>query len=256
MFPERMDKVVLDGVLNPSEYYAGRYVSVIQRPAVDVTDQILANSELQEVLRSDATFQGFFTGCAQAPKYCPLARKDRSARELSEMVFDLLETVKYHPIPLGTDPTVDLVTYDNLKSLTELALYATNDWPRLATVFNAVFTRNLTAYLDAAEELLGIFDPSPLFPEKQGSEALQGIRCSDTALRSDNLTELLPTLHEFYAESAVLGDMEPIPVFLSCARWRMKAKEVYTGGFHDLHTRSPILFVSVYESLSLMCQIC
>ena len=28
MFPEKIDKLVLDGVLNPHEYYAGKYVFI------------------------------------------------------------------------------------------------------------------------------------------------------------------------------------------------------------------------------------
>ncbi|KUJ14505.1 uncharacterized protein LY89DRAFT_736537 [Mollisia scopiformis] len=40
MFPERMDKIVLDGVLNPTQYYEGR--------------------DIQELAASEATFAGFF----------------------------------------------------------------------------------------------------------------------------------------------------------------------------------------------------
>ena len=64
-----------------------------------------------------------------------------------------------------------------------------------------------------------------MYPQYQGPEALQGIRCSDTALRTDNVTELQPILSEFLETSSVLGDVEPNSIFLACAAWKMQAKE-------------------------------
>ena len=104
MFPDRIDKMVLDGVLNMDQYYEGR--------------------ELQQVADSDATWAGFFKGCMEAPdSLCPLKRHGSTAEALQSKIEVLIETVKYAPIPLGPIMPTDLVDYETLKSNIITALY-------------------------------------------------------------------------------------------------------------------------------------
>lgn len=83
MFPDRIDKMILDGVQNPHEYY-----------------HALAN--FQEWTGSDEAFSAIFTGCQSAPESCALAG-DASAAELEQKTWDLLDQVSHAlPSPAGT----------------------------------------------------------------------------------------------------------------------------------------------------------
>lgn len=72
MFPGRVDKVLLDGVLNMDEYYAGR--------------------EVEQVAAADATWAGFFKGCMEASEaQCPLKRYCSSGEALQKKIEDLID---------------------------------------------------------------------------------------------------------------------------------------------------------------------
>lgn len=189
-------------------------------------------------------YEGFFKSCIESPDLCPLARHGASATNLSNTISSLLEQVKYNPIPLGYTLPTELVTYEALRTSIFQALYAPNTWPALATLLDAALLGNLTAYVQAYNDINGLFSSAGnVFPEKQGTEALQGIRCSDSNLRASNLSDIEPLLRAYEATSYVAGAQEPIPVVIPCVQWKMKAKGAYTGSFSNVKTKNPLLFV-------------
>jgi hypothetical protein len=224
MFSNRIDKMVLDGVLNMDQYYAGR--------------------ELQQVTKSDDVWAGFFKGCMDAPEsLCPLKRHATSAEGLQTKIEDLIKTIKYAPIPLGPIMPTELVDYSTLKSMIFTGIYYPAQWPILAGLLDGILTAIATTYVENYSVLAGTFAESPGFPSYSGGEALQGIRCGETAFRTDNVSDLEPALQEFKDESWIIGDSESTAVYMSCAAWRTKAKEIYSGGFDGVKTKNPILFV-------------
>ena len=148
-----------------------------------------AFGKTQQLTDSDATYDAFFTGCLQNPQYCALAGYNSTAKELQNTIEKLLEEVKYQPIVLGSDISTDLVTYQSLRLLIASAIYATSLWPDLAQAFDAVFTRNQTSYVEASTVLTGALG-ARLYPQYAGPENLQGIRCSDSAFRTDEFSEV------------------------------------------------------------------
>jgi hypothetical protein len=69
-----------------------------------------------------------------------------------------------------------------------------------------------------------------------------GIRCGDNAIRAERLEQVMPVVNALYNASYILGDIEA-SVTITCAAWRIEARERYKGGFHDVRTRSPLLFI-------------
>ena len=216
MFPDRMDKVILDGVLNVQEYYAGR--------------------DVQEATDTDATFRGFFEGCIANAHDCVLAKDAATPEKLYRKTYKLLERLKYDPIVIANGTSLALVGYDNVKAEIENALYNTNSWPGLASALHGLLTGNSTAVIESQADT----GDEPIFPNN-GPEALYGIRCSDSSLRTNNLTELSPLIHEFQAKSTIFGDVFPLQA-LACAQWPFQAKERYTGSFR-VDTKHPLLFI-------------
>src|SRR4051812_39748274 len=100
------------------------------------------------VASTDATWDEFFKGCLAAPGECPLARQGASYEQLRETVYDLIYTLKYDPLPLGSGAFLD---YTTVKAAIITAMYSPTRWPALATAINGLLTGNLTAVLAFAE---------------------------------------------------------------------------------------------------------
>ncbi|KAK3663717.1 hypothetical protein LTR22_005418 [Elasticomyces elasticus] len=207
MFPDRMDKLLFDGVVNPTEYWAG--------------------PTYQAILDTDATLSAFFASCIESPSFCPLSQISSSAIDLEHL--------------LGPNNPDNIVTYAAVKAAIVGALYFPSTWSSLSSQLFALLTANATAYATAPAPP----DPFPpsLFPDLSGPEVLDGIACADRALRSENLTDLLPVLARFEDESWIRGDGDVAIATLHCARWKLASAERYTGSFDDVRTKHPVLIV-------------
>jgi pimeloyl-ACP methyl ester carboxylesterase len=212
MFPDRMDKLVLDGVLNPYEYCAG--------------------TDVEEITDTDAVFAGFFSGCLADPSHCALSKDGKTADELSQKAYSLLYQLKYHPLVTGPNISSGYIDYGILKGATKQALYKPTFWLVLSIMLHELLQGNATAALLASGKAI--------FPSN-GPGAFYGIRCSDSPLRSKDLDSLESLLDAFYAKSKLFGDILPVQV-VTCAQWPFVAKERYSGSW-EVNTKNPVLFI-------------
>ncbi|KAL4934528.1 uncharacterized protein BDV17DRAFT_278706 [Aspergillus undulatus] len=203
MFPERMDKVILDAVQNVHEYYHAQ-----------------ANYEEWEM--SDQVFSSIFTECVKAgPELCPLAAHNKTAEELEAAAYELLDIAKYEPIPVGQL----VVDYSAVKSIYAQALYSPRGWGGVITFSPSI---NSTALYY-----------SILF---ESDNALAGIYCSDNQKRTENFEDFVPALEKLYSTSRIMGDV-PVGSYARCQQRKIKPKETYTGSFNHVQTKNPILYV-------------
>ncbi|CAO1597589.1 hypothetical protein XANCAGTX0491_001396 [Xanthoria calcicola] len=217
MFPERMGKVVLDGVLNPFDYFSGRDVS--------------------QLTATDLSFDGFFTGCVANPEMCALAELTSDAGELSDKVYDLVYQLKYNPFVTGPDAVSDIIDYTFLKNAAYSAIIRPVSWPLFAIGLHGLLTNNATE----ARTLSSLTArQSTIFPDN-GKEAVPAIRLSDVPRERVNTTSFEEILAEFYTTSDLLGDLYA-SIALSYRDWPFQAKGAYLGDFR-VKTRNPILFV-------------
>ncbi|KAI0114283.1 alpha/beta-hydrolase [Hypoxylon sp. NC0597] len=219
MFPDRVEKMILDGVQNPHEYYH-------------------AQADFQEWTDSDKTFSSIFTGCVEARENCALAKgNNKTAAELEQAVWDLLDTVKYQPIPI--DSTY-IINYSTVKGLIVQCLYDSASWPALTAILNYI----LTGQLDALPSILRILTPTNItdvYDVISESLALGGIHCSDNMIRTEKFEDFLPAVQQMYDTSKILGD-GLVFLYAACAQWKIEPKERYTGDF-NVKTKNPVLFI-------------
>ncbi|KAL6404980.1 hypothetical protein AUP68_11819 [Ilyonectria robusta] len=214
MFPERMDKVILDGVVNPFEYYS--------------------NQEVELYKDTDKTFYGFCTGCVANPDKCVLAKENMTAAELEAKVYAFFEDLKYNPIVIP-DPTASYVLdYSTVKPLMHRQLYAPQAWPSAAIVLNALMTRDIETIAAIVAELAAT-------PAMLDAEAQFGIKCGDTFGQTSNISDILPIVHARHEASRYVGDTGDI-VPMRCAQWKIPAKERYSGDFR-VKTKNPMLVI-------------
>ena len=217
MYPDRMDKIVLDGVMNPRNYYRGH--------------------DLQQLADTDKTWDEFFRGCIASPEGCALAQHGSTPEELKNKFYQFLWRLKYQPVVARNDLVANIIDYSFVKQAISAAIYNPPFWPPLAAALDGLLTGNLTTFLQFG----GVLAPYTNFPD-HGAEANQGIHASDVSLRTDNLTSLYPLIKQSFGMSELFGDIR-LSSALQFAQWRLKAKGGYKGDFSDIKTRSPILFV-------------
>ncbi|KAK4444342.1 alpha/beta hydrolase fold-domain-containing protein [Podospora aff. communis PSN243] len=227
MFPDRIDKVILDGVQNPHEYYH-------------------AHVDFEGWTDSDMVFSHFFTSCiAAGPEKCALAALNKTAAELEHDTWALFDRLREAPLSIG--PTVfDLVS---IKGLFVGQLKDTFTWPATSQLL-AVLLYGSEAQTQA---VLG-----PMFSPATSSQpdhlatfaftsALWGIHCGDRIPRLASFEESIPEFKRLEETSRLMSDVAAW-VTVHCAQWPWHAKETYMGDFH-VKTKNPILIAgNIYDA--------
>lgn len=195
-------------------------------------------SDFEEWTDSDKVFAGIFSACIEAgPELCPLAAHNKTAQGLESDVWDLLDTVKYHPIPLGNI----LVDYAALKLMITDALYTTESWPSLATTLDILLYGPESALAALAASLAASYDETAFESGMKTIMAIAGIHCGDNLARVSTFEEFQPAVSKLYNISRIMGDV-PVARYAVCAQWKIKPKETYNGDF-VVRTKKPLLII-------------
>jgi hypothetical protein len=151
------------------------------------------------------------------------------------MTWDLLDSLKKNPIPMG-DKVLD---YSFLKKYIHGAMYGPSKWNALAFILYELFISNATM-IDAYGYTLND-DSSTGLSSISLTTAFAAIHCSDRKPRVASFDEFHPTLDALYNISSVMGDNDDTASML-CARWKIEPKERYEGSF-TVQTKNPVLFI-------------
>ncbi|TLS24927.1 hypothetical protein PpBr36_09125, partial [Pyricularia pennisetigena] len=229
MFPDRIGRMILDGVVDGEQYYDNNWW--------DTIDQ------------ADETMQRFSTLChAAGPEAC--AFWGQTPANITARMDAIIHQLQNDPVPIsraGAAGLPSLVTYSDLKALLVQSLYnPLRSFPVLANILRQVEQGNVTS-------LVGMFDSTIGF----AADAGRVIRCADSYRRNR-----LTTIQGFkdYAEhldsqSKYAGDMFTIFVDTILCRSmqpRLPDSMVVQGPIKlDRSTGFPILFTNtVVDGLS------
>jgi pimeloyl-ACP methyl ester carboxylesterase len=217
MFPDRMDRVVLDGVLNAHEYYDGYDIEI--------------NAD------SDATMSEFFKRCFEVTEKCALAHDDNTAETTEAAFWDFFASSKYSPA------VIDGIYIDQstLQRTLRPLLYNPAAWPSLSLLVDGLLVANATR-VTAGFTAITEFMPAYAQDEGLGNDSPFGIQGADKTPRVDSLEDFLPIMDEFTDMATVTGAMMAMGQ-MRYVQWPFAAKERYSGGFKDIKTRKPLLFV-------------
>ena len=165
LFPDRVGRMILDGVVDADQYYRGEWASTLAD--------------------TDKAAKSFFTLCYQAGQQrCAFHGNSSDADEIERRFFRLLENLKMHPI-LVSDPTLTsapaLIGWQDLITYFLEALYnsATN-FPILALILSELENGNATT-LGATLGRLSPYPPvDPSFKQYSPEQARTQIACIDS----------------------------------------------------------------------------
>ncbi|KAG5205921.1 Tap domain-containing protein [Trichophyton interdigitale] len=211
MFPDRIDRMIIDGVVNFHDYYNGYDIEVW-------TD-------------TDKVFSAFLQQCVKSPRECALARPGLTAPRLEKSIYKLLDNIKYQPLVFNNT----LIDHSVAKNLIRPNLYAPPKWPLLSRALENLRTGNLTGFMENSISL------SPPWEKGIPTESPFGIPCSEKETGLNHLDQIQSAIKSLDKESKLLGQVG-IPLAMTCTRWKTKANERYSGDF-DVKTKFPILVI-------------
>ncbi|RVX73450.1 hypothetical protein B0A52_03092 [Exophiala mesophila] len=214
MFPEKVDRMVLDANVNPTLYQMGTHAKL----AAEI----------------DKTFAAFIDECVANADACALvnATNATTSAEMFEVMDEFLL-----PITAEAASSLEVFSaYVEFKNTIQMGLYNPSRWPILAERLAAI----LLGEVEEEEENEDT-DSSAPEPYNLGVDAIMGIRCSDATFQVSSAEEYLPTLAE------QLNSTEGFGVIYSalwpCAAWNMSDVVQYQGDFR-VKTRHPILLIN------------
>ncbi|TLS24859.1 hypothetical protein PpBr36_08637 [Pyricularia pennisetigena] len=224
MFPDRVDKIVLDGVINPYLWWHS-----------------YSEDQLEDM---DATFGEFLSQCVANADQCPLAgnRRNHTPQDLEASVRKLLQHLKYNPIVIP-DSAV-LFGYSELKNTIFASMYGPDLWPSLARGLDIL----LTMPVDTAA-LAGLVTFWKSIYGEVSPYATFSIRCSDKVQRERSLDDMLAKI-EPIRESSWLGGDAIDATSMVCGRWPFEAAERYLGGFDAKTAAPPLIMAKTFDPVT------
>nr|XP_036583691.1 TAP domain-containing protein [Colletotrichum truncatum]KAF6792834.1 TAP domain-containing protein [Colletotrichum truncatum] len=218
MFPDRIERLVLDGVSNIHQWWAGEFWEM-------QTD-------------SDKVLAGFVRTCFEKPELCPLAaaNPNSTAEHMTEKIYEMMEELKFNPIPILDDsiPGVHMIDDGFVKSMMRGPLYNAAGYPTLAALVHLLMIRDL-------EKFIPIYNEAN--PVTEYGDSSMGITCSDTTFRAETVEDALPRIEKNIEISRFIGDMMHTGVAL-CSQWKLPLKERFTRGFHEpVELQTPPLLI-------------
>lgn len=210
MFPDRVERMVLDANVNPTEYRDGHMGDYYR----DV----------------DAALEGFLEACFDNKDQCTLVEtvKANSTQDLVDAV-----NLMFQPFAVNASQSFESWLLDSRsRQGTTRQLYFPSQFPQLDLVLAELFTGSTAA---DAEVTAG-----EAWSYGQAKAAYQAIRGADATKRYDNSSAYLPIYdYQQDASSFASVDFEEFQI----AQWPVRAREQFLGPF-EAKTRHPILYVN------------
>ncbi|KAI5119054.1 hypothetical protein M0805_005920 [Coniferiporia weirii] len=227
MFPDKVGRMIIDGVEDPDDYYQG-----------------LWSNNLRD---TDAALLDIYQACVEVgPHKCSLY--EPSVALIQARVHALLENIRVAPIPLydASTSTYDTVDYALVRTLMLSALYQTHQGGAILMDALAALERGdgAPAYARSLRSIFSLFmtcDCAGELPVPSGGlfETLAAIGCGDSVDRDDSIEDV----REAYEKMAEMSNFaETWYPRSQCAGWKIRAKHRFNGSFEQ-NTSFPLLII-------------
>ncbi|RPD63509.1 alpha/beta-hydrolase [Lentinus tigrinus ALCF2SS1-6] len=240
IFPERMGKVVIDGILNPVKY-------ATQKPYALWSEQFLS---------TDTVYKGLITGCALAgPAGCPAASDDDGPLDIDAKFQALIrgayEATKANalaPIPLGL-----------VRQVLLLQLYGPEGWSDFMTNNFTQAVEAIMAEAPANGTLTTRFEHlvrrNPLMKRATANDSpsysREAIQCADAIdLQGVTMEEQFKNIiSNTQNVSHIMGALWPVQNYV-CPFWPVRAVERFQGPFNNTHGKQFVVASNVYDPVT------
>ena len=254
MFPDRVGRMILDGVVDAPDYTATGWTTNLQD--------------------NDKVWLKFFEWCYEAGSTCDLYSSEmKSSSDIASKLDDFLEHLDNNPIPIVYNDNIYLFTYFAMQSQLHFASYGPwQVWPLLASGLAALLQGDPTSLVALTDSLHSQSLFSPLYSHqpllspfnnrtapyppgyRRSLEASISILCGDGAdITSHTKSDYYNYLQLLKSQSKLIGPSWA-QITLWCRHWpssqRPSDKHRFTGPFAsqlsqraDDERVSPLLFI-------------
>ncbi|KAG0125369.1 TAP-like protein-domain-containing protein [Tuber indicum] len=227
MFPERVERIVVDGICDVEDYYSTAWKANLQD-----TDKVLAS---------------FSTYCSQAgPLRCAF-HTGSTPEDITVRLHNLLQKLSAEPLPIpssqSTTSTPEIITESDVRNLLFASLYAPLGWfPIVAQILAALEIGDGRGYLEVARAGFECDCPGGLRTPNTGGEVALAIACSDGAPVPDDRAAFDEYLRELTSQTKAFGGVWA-KLRLGCTNWKFRPKGLAFPGPYSGNTSTPLLIV-------------
>ncbi|KAL5119967.1 hypothetical protein ACEQ8H_002065 [Pleosporales sp. CAS-2024a] len=216
MFPDQIDRVILDGNINPTDYYRG----LGDEGSADVDNGV----------------KHFFDLCADAgPSDCAVAVNGQTGKQLQDTFDNFLDTLDYSQAKMIRDAFYQVLYFREAQAFSNFATL-------LAKYYNDPTTIKKRS-LDKRQSDWKL-DANYKDDESKTKLAISAITCGDVVQRYQGSPENFKTWLDIYKKTSKYGGDIAISLLYQCSVWTVDAKEKFSGAFRGITTRHPILFLN------------
>ncbi|KAK0221350.1 TAP-like protein-domain-containing protein [Armillaria fumosa] len=216
MFPDKVERMVLDGVVDADAYYSGDW----RNTTVD----------------ADKVMQSFFDGCVAAgPDACAFYAS--TAEEISNNLDSLYESLLIQPVTVVSPPFYGVVDYTALRTAVWNAVCAPYElFSILAEGLASLAAGNGTIIFEIQAS---VYDPSSGYDNTWDAEI--AISCGDASNYTDSVADLFAYSHDVEALST-FSNSQIVMQRIRCEGWKFHRRDIFTGPISG-NTSYPILFI-------------
>jgi len=233
--PHRVGRVILDGVVDSTDYYHAGWLSNLQD-----TDKIMEH---------------FYEYCSAAgPSKCAMNLGNSTATEIKDRVESLIPVLKEDPIavPGSISHGPEIITYSDMMQMIRVILYSPiKRFPQMAELLADLVHGNGSAFAIYKQELHIPSCPLQGCPnpnaepcvQQTGWETTGAIMCSDsTDVTNSTKGDFKNMLAELVGQSKWMGEAwSTIP--LQCLHWKGRAAWTLKGEDVGSETAHPVLLI-------------
>ncbi|KZV76859.1 hypothetical protein PENSPDRAFT_622357 [Peniophora sp. CONT] len=223
IYPDKIERMVLDGVADAEAYYAG-----------NVTSNLLATDKAVDV---------FFQACYDAgPELC--AFYDSSPKQISANLDALYESLKVAPVPaLISETSFGVVDYGMLRNLIRNVVYSPYQlFPVLAQGLALLSQGNGTAFFEFAGTTSSFScDCASSSNPENTIDALLTVACNDAPVQNSSVSEW-QSQYDAATDVSEYADVY-FGLIMRCQSWPVPASGRVPSRSIGGNTSVPILFV-------------
>lgn len=235
LFPDRVGRVILDGVADAPDYMATGWTTNLQD-----TEKVVAS---------------FYSDCFLGGDRCPLYRStDIEPADIEERYHSIIGRLKEFPIPVVDNGDARLITDYDVRYAMFRALYKPLvKFPELATALNGILTGNYTPIMSIIGDPVAVNNgnrnstiPFPADEYNFEEQVEAAIACGDGRdVRNTTLDEFKSYIDLLVSQSPTVGPFWSA-IAMACFGWQFRPKWRFEGPFVTAEqnaTNHPILLI-------------
>ncbi|KAF1836666.1 alpha/beta-hydrolase [Decorospora gaudefroyi] len=232
MFPDRVGRLVLDGVVSPYDYRHG-----------------LGNGSLTD---TEKAMNSFYTYCHYVgPDQCPLATANSTVAAIEERTQGIVQSLYHNPLPIVSPEGPDFLTWSNVKIMLFAAMYTPQPMFEYIGEILADIEAGGGQYIDELTQAARYTHVYSCAANGSVESSLltSFIVANSAVLCSDGVEQNHITRDEFYAHWKLQDALSPTGgsywsmLLMRCTAWKIRAMHKFEGPFGG-NTSHPILFIS------------